>query len=128
MTDRDDQAIRCVATIERKFPDLLISQNWEPYTRTINNTQVYASKWPSETNSQILWPFVNVGTTQVDGYQIAVPYRAGLEYYDLWHGVKLKPTISGGTATLAFSVEASGYRAILAPPTPISRPISRRSF
>jgi gamma-glutamyl hercynylcysteine S-oxide synthase len=25
MTDRDDQAIRCVASIERKFPDLLVS-------------------------------------------------------------------------------------------------------
>jgi iron(II)-dependent oxidoreductase len=114
MTDRDDQAVRCVATIERKFPDLLISQNWEPYTPTINNTQVYASKWPSETNSQILWTLVNVGPTQVDGYQITVPYQAGLEYYDLWHGVKLNPTINGATATLAFSIEASGYGAILA--------------
>ena len=114
MTDRDDQAIRCVATIEREFPDLLVSQNWEPYTPTINNSQVYASKWPSETNSQILWTIVNVGTTQVNGNQITVPYKTGVEYYDLWHGVRLKPTVNGGTATLAFSIEASGYGAILA--------------
>ena len=127
MTDRDDQAVRCVATIERKFPDLLISQNWEPYTPTINNTQVYASKWPNETNSQILWTIVNVGTTQVDGYQITVPYQAGLEYYDLWHGVKLNPTISGDTATLAFSIEASGYGAILAT-TPAAKPADLSAF
>lgn len=114
LTDRDDQAIRSVASIERKFPDLLVSQKWEPYTPTINSSQVYASKWPSETNSQIIWTIVNIGTTQVNGYQISVPYQAGVEYYDLWHGVKLNPTINGGTAMLAFSIEASGYGAILA--------------
>jgi gamma-glutamyl hercynylcysteine S-oxide synthase len=114
LTDRDGQAIRCFASIEREFPDLLVSRNWEPYTPTINSDQVFASKWPSETNSQILWTIVNVGTTQVDGYQISVPYRAGVEYYDLWHGVKLNPMISGGTAFLAFSIEGSGYGAILA--------------
>jgi gamma-glutamyl hercynylcysteine S-oxide synthase len=53
MTDRDDQAIRCVATIERKFPDLLISQNWEPYTPTINNTRVHAGRLPTQSSQQI---------------------------------------------------------------------------
>jgi iron(II)-dependent oxidoreductase len=127
LTDRDGQAIRCVASIERKFPDLLISRNWEPYTPTINSSQVFASKWPSETNSQILWTLVNVGTTQVDGYQICVPYRAGVEYYDLWHGVKLNPTINGGTAFLAFSIEGSGYAAILAT-TRADMPVDFRAF
>jgi formylglycine-generating enzyme required for sulfatase activity len=114
LTDRDGQAIRCVASIERKFPHLLVSQKWEPYTPTANSSQVFASKWPSETNSQILWTIVNVGTTKVDGYQISVPYQAGVEYYDLWHGVKLNPIISGGNAFLAFPIEGSGYAAILA--------------
>src|SRR6202012_5978995 len=36
LTDRDCQAIRAVATIERNYPDLLVSQNWEPYTPTVN--------------------------------------------------------------------------------------------
>jgi iron(II)-dependent oxidoreductase len=65
MTDRDCQAVRCVATIERNFPDLLVSQNWEPYTPTVNSSQVYASKWPSETNSQVLWTVVNIGASTV---------------------------------------------------------------
>ena len=44
LTDRDQEAIRRVATIEREFPDLLVSQGWEPYTPTIQNGSVFASK------------------------------------------------------------------------------------
>jgi iron(II)-dependent oxidoreductase len=127
LTDRDCQAIRCVATIERAFPDLLLSQNWEPYTPTVNSNQVYASKWPSETNSETLWTFVNIGASAVNGYEIFVPYQAGVEYYDLWHGVKLNPVVNGGTAMLAFSIEANGYGAILAL-KPADRPPALMAF
>jgi hypothetical protein len=30
-------------------------------------------------------------------------------YYDLWHGVELKPVVNNGTAALAFSIEGNGY-------------------
>jgi gamma-glutamyl hercynylcysteine S-oxide synthase len=113
LTDRDCQAIRAVATIERNFPDLLVSQNWEPYTPTVTNGQVYASKWPSETNSQVLWTLVNIGSSTVNGSQLVIPYQAGMVYYDLWHGVELKPVVNNGTAALVFSIEGNGYGVIL---------------
>jgi gamma-glutamyl hercynylcysteine S-oxide synthase len=127
MTDRDCQAVRCVATIERNFPDLLVSQNWEPYTPTVNSSQVYASKWPSETNSQVLWTLVNIGASAVNGSQLVIPYQAGMVYYDLWHGVELKPVVNNGTAALAFSIEGDGYGVILGT-KPADRPRNVAAF
>src|ERR1700751_1919679 len=91
MTDRDCQAGRFVATIERNFPDLLVSQNWEPYTTTVNSSQVYASNWASEPDSQVLWPFGNSGSSTVNGAHLVSPDQAGMVGFDRWHGVELKP-------------------------------------
>jgi gamma-glutamyl hercynylcysteine S-oxide synthase len=87
LTDRDCQAIRSVAAIERNYPDLLVSQNWEPYTPTVNSSQVYASKWPSETNSQVLWTLVNIGAST-----LTVPnslFRIRLEWCTTTSGMGL---------------------------------------
>jgi formylglycine-generating enzyme required for sulfatase activity len=113
LTDRDAEAVRRVAAIERELPDLLISQDWEPHTPTVQNGVVFASKWPGR-GSQTLWTLVNRSTSDTVGDQLAVPYAAGLRYYDLWRGVELQPAIADGTATLAFPIEAKGFGAVLA--------------
>jgi formylglycine-generating enzyme required for sulfatase activity len=126
LTDRDQEAIRRVAAIEREFPDLLVSQGWEPHTPTVQNGSVFASKWPGS-GSQTLWTLVNRGTSDTAGDQLAVPYEAGLRYYDLWQGVELQPAVADGTATLAFPIEAKGFGAVLAA-TPSELPGGFTSF
>lgn len=114
MSERDAEALRRTATIEREFSTLLVSTAWEPHTPTIQNTAVFASKWPDTQGKQILWTLVNRRFDDLDGAQIDVPYTTGLHYYDLWHGVEITPEIQGNTARLSFIIEGSGYGAILA--------------
>ncbi len=40
----------------------------------------------------------------------------GMRYFDLYHGVELKPETEGPFSVLSFSIEANGYGAILATP------------
>src|SRR5207249_10400071 len=47
-------------------------------------------------------------------------HRAGMDYYDLWHGVELKPSVRGSEATISFNVEGLGFGAILATESPLS--------
>jgi gamma-glutamyl hercynylcysteine S-oxide synthase len=48
-------------------------------------------------------------------------------YYDLWHGVELKPVVNNGTAALAFSIEGNGYGVILGT-KPSDRPHNLTAF
>jgi len=74
---------------------------------------VYASRWPL--GDEALWTVVNRNEYDVDGEQIEVTGAGNLRYFDLYHGVELKPqTRAGGKNILAFSIEAKGYGAILA--------------
>ncbi|SEP21119.1 formylglycine-generating enzyme family protein [Amycolatopsis saalfeldensis] len=114
MTDRDCEATRRVSAIEREFADLLVSQEWEPHTPTMQNSAVFASKWPG--GERTLWTLVNRSGQAAEGNQLAVPHQAGLRYYDVYHGVELRPRVAGGTATLSFTIEAEGFGAVLAGP------------
>jgi formylglycine-generating enzyme required for sulfatase activity len=111
ITERDAEAIRRVAKIERHFATSLVSAAWEPHTPTIAYG-VFASRFPK--GSSTLWTLVNRTAYNIDGPQLAIPAESGMHYFDLWHGVELKA--SGGT--LAFHLEASGFGAILAQAEP----------
>ena len=111
ITPRDSEALRRVAKIERQFAAFLVSPDWEPHTPVLHHG-VYASKFPLE--GKTLWAIVNRNEYDVMGDQLVVPDRPGRKYYDLWHGVELKPDVRGGSATLRFDLEGSGYGAILA--------------
>ncbi|MGW3955610.1 SUMF1/EgtB/PvdO family nonheme iron enzyme [Streptomyces sp. NPDC004752] len=113
MTERDNETVRRVATIERKFPELLVSAEWEPHTPT-RQSGVYASKWPAERGTQTLWTLINRATALRTGGQLEVAHQSGIRYYDLWNGRELKPEISGGRAVLSFPIEAKGFGAVLA--------------
>lgn len=111
MTQRDAETLRRVSKIERSFPELLVSKDWVPHHPTIQYG-IYASMFPGQRS--VLWTLVNRNEFDVAGPQIRVPHAAGRRYYDVWHGVEVKPEIDGQFAALTFSMEAHGFGAILA--------------
>jgi iron(II)-dependent oxidoreductase len=111
ITPRDAEATRRVATIERAFAPFLISLDWEPMAPMLRYG-VFASRWPLR--DQVLWTIVNRNEYDVDGDQIEVPAVAGTRYFDVYHGVELKPHAGAGRLILSFQIEAKGYAAVLA--------------
>ena len=74
---------------------------------------MYASRWPL--GGEVVWTIVNRNEYDVAGDQIEVAAKGDLRYFDLYHGVELKPqTRPAGRTVLAFSIEAKGYGAVLA--------------
>jgi formylglycine-generating enzyme required for sulfatase activity len=110
---RDGEATRRVATIERGIAPFLVSPGWEPLY-PMRTYGVYASRWPL--GDQTVWTIVNRNAYNVSGRQIEVPLTPGLRYFDLYHGVELKPETDGNNAVLGFDLEPQGYGAILATP------------
>jgi len=115
MTSRDSETVRRIAKIERHFAQNLTSAQWEPHTPMLR-FQVYASKWPE--GNQTLWTIINRNEYDVAGEQISLPVKPGLHYFDLWHGVELKPATTGDHLTLSFDIEANGFGAVLATASP----------
>ena len=113
IAERDAEAIRRVAKVERRFARYLVSPGWEPHTPTVPYG-VFASKFPL--NGRTLWTIVNRAAYNIDGPQLRLPALSGMHYFDLWHGVELKPVAESGGLELRFLMEASGYGAVLAQP------------
>ena len=111
ITPRDGEALRRIARIERSFAELLVSEAWEPHTPMVQQG-VFASKFPGA--GRTLWTVVNRNEYDVAGQQMRVPHAEGMRYFDVWHGVELRPRIEGGTARLSFEVEGRGYGAVVA--------------
>jgi gamma-glutamyl hercynylcysteine S-oxide synthase len=112
ITPRDGEATRRVATIERGIAPFLVSQDWEPMSPMLRYG-VYSSRWPL--GEEAVWTIVNRNEYDVAGDQMEVSSKNGLRYFDLYHGVELKPqSRPDGKTVLAFSIEAKGYGAILA--------------
>jgi formylglycine-generating enzyme required for sulfatase activity len=107
MTPRDAEALRRMATIERTFAPLLTSPDWEPHAPTLQKS-VFASEFPKQ--GQTLWTLVNRAEFDISGPQLSVKNADEGRFFDLWHGVELKPDSAGN---LAFEIEANGYGAIL---------------
>jgi iron(II)-dependent oxidoreductase len=113
MVPRDAEALRRIAKIERATADFLVSPDWQPYVWT-EQYGVYASRWPR--GDQTLFTLVNRMQTDADGRQLRVPAKAGMRYFDLWHGVELTPETAGDRTYLSFPIEAHAFAAILATP------------
>jgi formylglycine-generating enzyme required for sulfatase activity len=111
VTPRDGEATRRVAAIERAVARFLVSQDWEPFY-PMRRYGVYASRWPLD--KQTVWTIVNRNEYNVGGLQMSVSHEPGMRYFDLYHGVEVKPVMEGNDAVLDFTTEAHGYGAILA--------------
>ncbi len=111
ITPRDGEATRRMATIERGVAPFLVSKEWEPLYPT-KHYGVFSSRWPL--GAQAVWTIVNRNEYDVAGQQMSVPVKDGMRYFDLYHGVELKPDIEDGNAILSFPIEAHGFGAVLA--------------
>ena len=111
ITPRDGEATRRMASIERGIAPFLSSKDWEPFS-PMHLYGVFASKWPLA--QQTVWTIVNRNEYDIDTSQMSVPAEAGMRYFDLYHGIELRPEIDGNTAALSFPLEAHGFGAILA--------------
>ncbi|HEX5555257.1 MAG TPA: SUMF1/EgtB/PvdO family nonheme iron enzyme [Chitinophagaceae bacterium] len=109
--DRYEAAIRRIATIYREFPDAWSSADWEPFAPTLQQG-IFASRFPSV--DKTLYTIVNRGDEDRSGGQLMLPYREGMSYFDVWHGVKLSPDKRTDSIYLNFPVEAHGFGAVLA--------------
>jgi formylglycine-generating enzyme required for sulfatase activity len=107
----DAETLLRFTRIERAMADYLRSPDWEPHTPTVQEG-VFASRFPGRTGT--LWTIVNRDEYLVSGDQLKVTHKAGLHYYDLWHGTELTPSLRGKEATLSFELEGHGYGAVLA--------------
>lgn len=113
ITPRDEEATRRVATMERGVAPFLVSPDWEPLY-PMRNFGVYASRWPLD--KETVWTVVNRTGYDITGPQMDVPATPGMRYFDLYHGVEIKPETNGSADVLSFPIEAHGYGAILATP------------
>jgi formylglycine-generating enzyme required for sulfatase activity len=111
INSRDAEATRRVSSIEREFAKFLVSPDWDPLS-PMRNYGVYASRWPL--GEETLWTIVNRNAFDLDGSQMDVPAVPGTRYYDLYHGIELKPQKDGDRDVLYFQIEANGYMGIFA--------------
>lgn len=110
-TPRDGAALRRIAHLYRKFPELLVSADWEPYAHTLQ-PGVFATMFPGRETT--LWTVVNRYDYELAGDQLLVAHLEGRRYYDAWHGGEIAPRLADGKAALAFPLEPRGFGAVLA--------------
>lgn len=113
ITPRDGEATRRMATIERGVAPFLVSPGWEPLY-PMNHYGIFASRWPL--NDKTVWTIVNRNEYDVSGREMSVPYKQGMRYFDLYHGIELQPDREGDRVVLSFPIEAHGFGAVLATP------------
>jgi formylglycine-generating enzyme required for sulfatase activity len=124
-TPHDAEALLRFTIIERATADYLSSPDWQPHAAVLQ-AGVFGSRFPR--GQDTLWTIVNRNEYRVSGAQLAVPYRPGMHYYDLWRGRELQPQLANGSAELSFDLEALGYGAVLvasAEPSPRVRDLMR---
>ncbi len=110
LTSRDAECLRRIAAIERQFAPLMVSQDWRPYAATLQ-AGIFASRFPGD--GRCLWTVVNRNEYEVAGEQLALRHEPGVQYFDAWHGVALKPRLAGDNALLDFTLEPRGFGAVL---------------
>lgn len=111
ITPRGGEAARRVGAMEREVAPFFESQDWQPFY-PMEQYGVFASRWPL--GGRTLWTIVNRNEYDVSSEQMTVPAEDGMRYFDLYHGVELKPERRGTTDALTFAMEAHGYGAVLA--------------
>src|SRR5579884_2662051 len=110
ITPRDAEATRRVATIERGIASFLTSAGWEPLY-PMRQYGVFASRWPRA--DATVWTIVNRNEYDTSGRQMKIRREDAMRYFDLYHGVELKPENDGYGDVLSFDIEAHGYGAVL---------------
>jgi formylglycine-generating enzyme required for sulfatase activity len=113
ITPRGAETIRRVAAVERAVAPFLVSREWEPLTPTVQ-FGVFATGWPL--HDEKVFTIVNRNEYNLTGPQLELTDQPGMHYYDLWHGVELRPVRRGSTVMLSFDMEGHGFGAVFATP------------
>jgi formylglycine-generating enzyme required for sulfatase activity len=117
ISPRDAEATRRVATIERAFAPFLASADWEPLY-PMHSYGIFSSRWPK--GDETLWTIVNRNDYDITGPQLGfsaeISANPAMRFFDLYHGVELKPATEGDHKTVSLPMEAKGFGAILATP------------
>ncbi|MGA2257154.1 MAG: SUMF1/EgtB/PvdO family nonheme iron enzyme, partial [Thermoguttaceae bacterium] len=113
LTPRDAATLKRTSAVERAVADMLTGPGFVPHSPTLQRAAgVYASEFRLHCRPK-LWLLVNRSDNDSAGPQLHIPIYAGEQFYDLWHGVELKPDIEKDSATLSFPIEKHGYGAVL---------------
>lgn len=108
LVPRDAEALRRISSILRYCGNegFLTSNNWLPHYPVIASWTIFASQFPHETQNSTVYFFVNRGNLDYNGSQIILD-NAGdtFYYYDLYHGVILKPIFSDDNSNVCSQVE-----------------------
>ena len=127
ISPRDSEALRRIAKIDRTFARLLVSADWEPFYPTLQYG-VFSTRFPA--SGVTLFTVVNRNEYAVTGSQLELPGDSGTRYYDVWHGVELKPEIRMKTvlspSIWRHTVSERFWQSIPALPGRISRPCWRK--
>lgn len=111
MTPRACETLKRIVKIENHFYKLLAGEGWEPHYPMLM-FGVYSSKWQGE--GMELWTVINRNDFEASGDQMRVPYKEGVEYYNVWNGEKLTPIRDGQNVILSFAIEGNGFSSVLA--------------
>ena len=87
---------------------------------------VYSSRWPL--GEQTLWTIVNRNEYDVEGRQMDVPASPGMRYFDLYHGVEIKPAPERRAGRAVICRPRPMATAPSSPRPPILTPKSRACF
>lgn len=107
---RHEEAIRRIAKIYRQFPGTWNSAEWEPGIPCVQ-TGVFASKFP--VFGHTIFTIINRDSVEKKGVQLRLPFIKEMRYFDLWHGREIYPEKDGNEVSVAFTIEANGYGALL---------------
>jgi formylglycine-generating enzyme required for sulfatase activity len=109
ITERDAEAIRRIAKIERRFAPHLVDKNWEPHRLRLGPYGVFASEFHHQRATLIT--FVNRTSYNIDiPSGVISPEK---HCFDVWNGVEIR---AEHNATVP--IEALGFGAILIQPEP----------
>ncbi len=110
LTPRAGETLRRISKIYRKFAEHLVTQDWEPYSTTLQYG-VFATAFPIDGTT--LWTIISRNEYELSGDHLAAIYCEGRRYFDLWNGVEITPRIENGEAIITLNIEAEGYGCIL---------------
>jgi formylglycine-generating enzyme required for sulfatase activity len=110
LTDWDAEALRRIATIERATAPFLSGGDWQPYAPTLRDG-LFASRWQLKSSS--LWTLINRNNYSIGGPLLKLPFDASARYFDLYHGVEIRPAHVENSSIISIPIDGSGFGALL---------------